>query len=111
MAHLLKACDISLYASQRALTQIPTLDLNAVAQLSRVTSDTNPRSKFCGTTFQGHIEEKYPKGYQRDHIVSAYGKPHVLVLPVLMFLPERVRGKLVIHRRKVGADNLHDDTP
>ncbi len=46
--HLIDAQDVSLYASNSNDTK------------------TDPRSKRCGTTFQGHVEKKFPKGYERD---------------------------------------------
>ena len=46
--HLLDAQDASLCASNSNDTK------------------TDSRYKRCGTTFQGHVEKKFPKGYERD---------------------------------------------
>ena len=52
--HLIDDQDVSLYASKSNDTE------------------TDPRSKRCSTTFQGHVEKKFPKGYQSD--LSDFGQ-------------------------------------
>ena len=54
MADLIKARDISLFASKSLETV------------------TDPRSKRCSTIFQGHSEKKFPNGYKRE--LSNFGR-------------------------------------